>query len=1063
MTGPTSKQHSPFYLNNTLVIPDKNVLERAGHSITVQPKQMDVLCYFADHAGELVTSEALIENCWPNQYISDSPLHKCIASLRKALEDDKAHPNYIKTLPKKGYLLVANVTCVDHSAQQSGGAMNVSSSPTSEWLSGNPYPGQGAYELHLQDVFMGRQRFIRQCVTRSLEERLQIISTLPRQGSTSLLQAGLYPAFRKLTLQQSNNFKAVFYCCVTCEPALVFNEIAATLTQLGSAERLLILLDDIDNLHQQDASAQILARLKEFASVARVHWVIPCATWSESQSLKQLQALGLIDDTQAYEQALTAMPAFNYAELYQLISRPFELAGHSLHAAGAIDELILEDVTTHGYAIGLLQRYLQQLFMNHSNTPLGAQSYPRFTFARFLKQYTTQVMQQLSDVDKAELTALFPSLVTISSEDHHQRVRQTLVLDANAQALTMNSITLLVESDLLMPVSKYVQNGTEKVAFMLSCDLLLDEWEMLSLWIERNLHELFLTQDITIAYSRWEGQNRHRDYLLSNPSQLQKIAKSSLMKSSSLLINRNIREYLALSVKKYRAGNRLKQSVAAVLLLASSALVFFGIKVQQQNTQISEANQAAENLISFMLSDLKAKLEPIGKLELLSMVANQALQYFADQGSEQLSQNAAIQLADAFTLLGQVAYQKRQFEQAHKLFRQGAQALRTQLDKAPNAEPLLEQQMLNYFWLGQLHYQQEQYDTAQQAFQGYLHNAQHLLALQPDNQHYQLELSYAFNNLGSVAYKQNNILAAEQYFNRSLDLKSDLLKYQPGNNALISDIAGTYSWQGNIQDRKGAIDKALPYYEKAVELRKVIYNKDTENTLSMIRLFDVLQKKSATLLSLGQYQRVLDEFNNSHILITQLQDLDRENVSHNEKSLINTLIELIALRQTDQDEQVMLNLTTLDNSGLKPPNSELSILARSTLKKIELERAYSLANRSVPVALAYLKSIQLAVPEGTEPNLLTLSEFVVFTRYLELLATQHETFDSIHKQKAEQWLTLYRPLIEAHQNGEDQFIKWEIVGHYLLLQRLLNKPLTPELLDSFKASGYRPDEFTLLF
>ncbi|WP_158678158.1 nSTAND1 domain-containing NTPase [Pseudoalteromonas sp. T1lg23B] len=1055
MTGSTSKQLSPFYLNNTLVVPNKNLIERAGQAITIQPKQMEVLCYFAANAGELVTSDALIENCWPNQYISDSPLHKCIASLRKALDDDKAHPSYIKTLPKKGYLLVAHLATIDNDKDALSPEPVL---PTPRWLNGNPYQGQEPYQTQHQDVFFGRQRFVHQCVQRLPKVRVQIITALPRQGSTSLLKAGLYPTLKKMTLKSESVFRSVFYYSLREHCAQSIRHIETTLVQLGAQEKLIVLLDDLDKV---SLCSDALACIKRISDDSRIHWLVPCAHLLPSQRVNQLCATGLIADSEEYAQGEVILPLFSYADFYQIISRPFELAGNPL--GNGIDELILDEVSQGVSSVGLLQRYLQQLYQKHSQTPLDEQRYQRFTFSIFLASYTAEVTQQLDTNEQAELSYFFPGLVTISSENHHQSVRQTLLLEEGADEFNMPVLQALIRADLLVPVVQATGNAMQQVELQLACDALLKEWHRLSKWITDNLNVLFLTQDISIAYNRWQGQKQHQDYLLKNPSQIKEIIKIGLLEKQSALINAQIKQYLVLSAKKYRAGVRLKRLVGAVLFSAAFALVLFGIKVNQQKEQISEANRAAENLISFMLSDLKAKLEPIGKLELLSMVANKTLQYFDHQGSEQLSTSAAVQLADAFTLLGQVAYEKRQFEQAHKLFRQGAQTLAAQLSKTPDDAPLLEQQMLNYFWLGQLHYQQEKYDSAEQAFSGYLSNAERLLALAPDNQHYQLELSYALNNLGAVAYKTNDILAAEQYFERSLSLKTQVLKYQPKNNGLISDIAGTYSWQGNIQDRKGALEKALPFYEKATELRKVIYNKDTENSINTLKLFDIVQKMSVALLNIGDYQRALDTVKSSNALIAKLLELDTENISHHEKSLINTLIELICYRLTGQHEQVLLKLATLDDSWLSIPMSERSILARSALKKIELERAYSLANRSTLVAIEYLKNKQDIVMDTAENTLLTLAQFVVFTRYIEMLNQTQIAINTQDQVMAEQWLAQYQPLIDSHINNRELFIRWEIVGHYLLLQMLTGSPINPVLLESFKASGYRPDEFTLLF
>jgi TolB-like protein/DNA-binding winged helix-turn-helix (wHTH) protein/Tfp pilus assembly protein PilF len=76
----------------------------------LRPKAMGVLCCLAETPGELVTRDTIIDNVWGRQLISDEPLTTCIAELRRGLDDSATSPRFIQTVPKRGYLLVAEVT-----------------------------------------------------------------------------------------------------------------------------------------------------------------------------------------------------------------------------------------------------------------------------------------------------------------------------------------------------------------------------------------------------------------------------------------------------------------------------------------------------------------------------------------------------------------------------------------------------------------------------------------------------------------------------------------------------------------------------------------------------------------------------------------------------------------------------------------------------------------------------------------------------------------------------------------------------------------------------------------
>jgi TolB-like protein len=71
---------------------------------------MDVLALLAMHCGEVLSKEQIIREVWPDTFISDEVLYRCISGLRKALRDDGRNPRIVRTIPKRGYCLMCRVT-----------------------------------------------------------------------------------------------------------------------------------------------------------------------------------------------------------------------------------------------------------------------------------------------------------------------------------------------------------------------------------------------------------------------------------------------------------------------------------------------------------------------------------------------------------------------------------------------------------------------------------------------------------------------------------------------------------------------------------------------------------------------------------------------------------------------------------------------------------------------------------------------------------------------------------------------------------------------------------------
>jgi len=98
-----------FHIGPWLVDPSVNTVSRNGTSTRLEPKVMEVLVCLASHAGAPVSKEKLLQTVWPETFVTDDVLTRCISELRKALEDDTKEPQFIQTIPRKGYRLVAEV------------------------------------------------------------------------------------------------------------------------------------------------------------------------------------------------------------------------------------------------------------------------------------------------------------------------------------------------------------------------------------------------------------------------------------------------------------------------------------------------------------------------------------------------------------------------------------------------------------------------------------------------------------------------------------------------------------------------------------------------------------------------------------------------------------------------------------------------------------------------------------------------------------------------------------------------------------------------------------------
>lgn len=82
------------------------MVKRAGKEVSLSLKEYEVLAYLAKHANETVKKEEILSNVWgiySEVEISTVAVH--LRWLREKLEEDPAHPVYLKTVWGVGYIL----------------------------------------------------------------------------------------------------------------------------------------------------------------------------------------------------------------------------------------------------------------------------------------------------------------------------------------------------------------------------------------------------------------------------------------------------------------------------------------------------------------------------------------------------------------------------------------------------------------------------------------------------------------------------------------------------------------------------------------------------------------------------------------------------------------------------------------------------------------------------------------------------------------------------------------------------------------------------------------------
>ena len=93
--------------------PHEGVLLSEGRRQKLEPKDLEILLVLVENHGHTVGKEELFEKVWPGTFVEEGNLARHISVLRQVLGQGQSGPQYIETVPKRGYRFVAPVRQVD--------------------------------------------------------------------------------------------------------------------------------------------------------------------------------------------------------------------------------------------------------------------------------------------------------------------------------------------------------------------------------------------------------------------------------------------------------------------------------------------------------------------------------------------------------------------------------------------------------------------------------------------------------------------------------------------------------------------------------------------------------------------------------------------------------------------------------------------------------------------------------------------------------------------------------------------------------------------------------------
>lgn len=922
---------SPIQVGEWLVDVESHQMQRlddATQQVIFEPKVMNVLACLIEHAGQVVSSETLLDRCWPNQFLSDNPLHKCITQLRKAFKDSSRNPTYIQTIPKRGYRLIAEV----------------SSKPDKNQITEIdiiPYPGARSFTYSESSLFYGRDYEVQELLylmkqpATSTTKKCVLVVGEPLVGKTSLIHAGLRPEIE----QQEMDFKYIDAISSQSDYERHLKVLEAITNNEDNKEdtvnkQTVVLIDHIElavmlreeqqepaheDRELKDKVKQLLGLALKLCSNSKVKLLI-CLNPFNLGLLKKFAAYQpIVDNAYLYTVSSPAstdvhlaitQPAINSGFTFKTCPKTGKTLAQELHKLYIKNQISLKQ----------LQGLLLELCQRSPDKQLSFDIYNQIKRERtdLWMNRQSHIKNEINTRNKA-LDPLLAKLIKVNFDGaFHIKLTETQL--GNIQDNNMLRLAgELIDNRLL---TCYIKNNDPYVRFI--SQTVIHALPFTQQWMNRHYQSLITKEHISANCELWKTHNQSTGYLLS-PGKALEDAKQLLELKEKELAQPH-KDFIHASIKAEKRKSRIKTIlIAAVCFLSvtstSALLVANNARINQQN-----ARNNAEQLIAFMNQELKRELIPLGKLELMESLGIEIINYFNSSGID----NSSAQLHNAMAqkLLGEVYTQQGQHEKAGNYFEQSSKLLNNLIINQPDSlqqynDIIFELGQVSY-WRGYLGYLDNDYSLAREYWSDYYQLSSQLVNSLPDNSRNMNELSYAHNNLGTLALLEHQYQNALHHFQQSAELKQKLIEDKSLD--ITTDLVDTYSWIARTYDYLGQTINSREQYQKQLDTLLKLKQQQDINKAQQYYLAVAYQNLANLNFVLNDLKLSLAQLDSSLIILNELISYEPSNVEYQESKVFTLIMQgqLYRIRGEYDLAQLQLNKALTLNQSLQPETSEIT-------------------------------------------------------------------------------------------------------------------------------------------
>lgn len=267
----------------------------------------------------------------------------------------------------------------------------------------------------------------------------------------------------------------------------------------------------------------------------------------------------------------------------------------------------------------------------------------------------------------------------------------------------------------------------------------------------------------------------------------------------------------------------------AVSLLFSGAMGFTAYQAVEARNEAVAARGDAEGLVEYMIKDLKFKLEPVGRLDLLEGIGGKAVEYYDKRDIKTLPDDSLTRQAAARQVLAQVHLDAGRMQEAQKEIEVSAALTREVLSRNPEDTDAIYAHAQSEFWVGKFYFDQNKYAQVEPFWQEYDRLSQALYESNPNHFDWTMEAVWSANAMGAYYDRKKDYVRSQAAFEKAAEYAKLAIAQQPDNSLPRSELANILAGQFRATLYVETFENILPLLQEQREIYRLELERDPQN------------------------------------------------------------------------------------------------------------------------------------------------------------------------------------------------------------------------------------------